>query len=252
MGHESSIDMALSQRHINLVRPRIPRAVVIGAGRGIGRAVAIALAGAGYLVSCGARSATDLAVLSVEAERQFGEGRVTCATVDITDPAAVENFLTASAGTARAVDLLVVSAGVAWLGGVETSVQQMTEMVMTNLAGPFYCLHYARDYLKITQGTVVLLASRAARACYPQSLAYGATKAGLVYLIQAAARDLAKDGISIVGLSPGAVATPLRAGLFSDEDPALLIQPTEVAQALIAILNPCLKRMSGTIVDFPW
>lgn len=225
------------------------RAVVTGAGRGIGRAVALSLVEAGYQVTGVARTPSDLA--AVAKATGTWRGSFLARAADVRDSGAVAGLF-AEAAPDR-LDLLVCCAGVGSLGGVaETTPEAFAEMTLTNLVGPFLCLHHARAALAAACGTAVFLVSRAARATYPNAIGYGSGKAGLVYLIGAAARDLAPVGVRVIGLSPGAVATPMRAALFPAENPAALIQPEEVAGALMALLDPRLSGISGTIVDHPW
>jgi NAD(P)-dependent dehydrogenase (short-subunit alcohol dehydrogenase family) len=125
-------------------------------------------------------------------------------------------------------------------------------MVATNFVGAFHCLYYARRHLIESAGTAVLVITRAARDTYVDALGYGASKAGLVYLTRAAARDLGRDGVRVFAVSPGAVATKLRSDLFPSEDPSNLIQPNQVADAILAMLNPGFVGASGSILDLPW
>lgn len=229
------------------------RALVTGAGRGIGRAVVLSLIKDGYDVVGVSRTHSELAeVAATVVARQIpGDGKFLPHVTDVRDSHSVARLM-AEEGS-DGLNLMVCCAGVARLGRVAaTTPDDFCEMTMTNLIAPFNCLYHARVALARTKGTALFLVSRAARTTYPNAVGYGASKAGLIYMIGAAARDLAADGIRIIGLSPGAVSTPMRAALFPDENPNELLQPEDVAEAVISLLDPRLAHISGTVVDQPW
>jgi NAD(P)-dependent dehydrogenase (short-subunit alcohol dehydrogenase family) len=228
-----------------------PFAAVAGAGRGIGRATALALARQGYEVLVGARSPADLESLAAEAAREH-TNRVLVQPLDVRSEQSVEAFFERARNEAAGIDTLVVTAGTAYLGGIASAPHEASDMAATNFLGTFNCLHFAAPLLAERKGTAIVLVSRAARACYPQSLAYGAVKAGVAYLVQGTAREWATHGVQVMGFSPGAVATPMRRACFPDENPATILQPEDAAQAILALLDPRLRRATGSIIDFPW
>ena len=228
-------------------------AVVTGAGRGIGRATTLALAQAGYDVVAAARTFPEIEAVAAETMRNSAPGRCLPIAVDVRDPSSVKLLFERAIGFAGRVDLLVTCAGIAALGGLsETLPNASEEMVATNFVGTFHCLYYARPHLVESQGSAIFVISRACRETYPSALGYRASKAGLVYLTRAAARDLAQHSVRILALSPGAVATRLRSGLFPEEDPSSLMQPNQVAEAVLATLGPGFACATGSIIDLPW
>lgn len=239
--------MTFSARQLNRC------AVVTGAGRGIGRATTLSLAQAGYDVVAASRTLPEIEAVAAETLRNSAPGRCLPIAVDVRDPSSVKLLFEGAIGFAGRVDLLVTCAGIAALGGLsETLPNAFEEMVATNFVGTFHCLYYARPHLVESRGSAIFVISRASRETYPSALGYGASKAGLVYLTRAAARDLARHSVRILALSPGAVATGLRSGLFPDEDPSSLMQPNQVAEAILATLGPGFACASGSIIDLPW
>lgn len=227
--------------------------VIAGASRGIGRAMALSLAHKGDRVFAGARSVAELESLAEEAREAGCAHLIEISRLDVTSAASTAAFFArAHVLAGGGIDVLVVCAGTARLGGLCSHPEEVADMAQTNFVGSFNCMHFARSLLAERRGIAVLMISRAARACYPQTLAYGATKAAVAYLVQAAARELAPVGVCVIGLSPGAVATPMRQALFPHEDPRTIMDPPQVAAAVIALLDERLRGATGSIVDFPW
>ena len=162
---------------MNTTETRI--AAVTGASSGIGRAVAVALARLGWSVALGARREDVLALTADLVTTEGGHAFVHV--LDVTDPASVDAFFTATEAELGPVDALVNNAGIAVPGLlVDTDPEALAREVDTNLLGPLLCSRRALGPMLDTgRGDVVFVSSDAARSPRPGLIGYSATKAAL-------------------------------------------------------------------------
>lgn len=180
-------------------------AVVTGASAGVGRAIAVALAGAGYLVAVGARrrDRLDETVAAIEATGGSGWAHA----LDVTDPESVDAFFTALEERFGPARVLVNNAGLGYLGAVaEVAVERLRTMVDTNLLGVLLCTRRALSTMLPAGGggDVVFISSDSVQKAYPHMLTYGATKAAVEHLAAGLDVELAGTGvrISVIRLGP--------------------------------------------------
>jgi NAD(P)-dependent dehydrogenase (short-subunit alcohol dehydrogenase family) len=182
------------------------RALVTGAGRGIGAAVARRLSDAGHSVALTARSADELAAL---ATRLPGPSLVLPA--DVTDPDAVEHVFGEVERAWGPVEVLVLNAG----AGTSAPLHRTTDadwqrMLDLNLTAPFRMLRRAvPPMVEAGWGRVIAVASVAAKRGEPYIAAYTASKHGLLGLVRSAARELATQGVTVNAVCPAYVDTPM-------------------------------------------
>ena len=184
------------------------RAIVTGASRGIGRAVADALAARGATVGLAARSTGQLEALAVELPGTHHP--LTC---DVALPAsvaaAVEEFVAAAGG----LDLLVANAGIAHYEPVaEQSLEHIEQMTQVNWLGTVYTIKAALPQL-LAQGRahIVVMSSGAGLRAFPGAAAYSATKAAQRMFAEALRHELAGSGVSLTTVYPGEIRTSLHA-----------------------------------------
>lgn len=240
-------------------------ALVTGAGRGIGRAVAERLSRDGYRVALSARSATEL---EQTASKCSGETLVLPA--DMTDPDAVTQVFSQVESAWGPVDVLVANAGAGTSASlVKTTDEQWQRMLDLNLTAPFRCMRRALpSMLERGHGRIVVIASVAAKVGEPYISAYTASKHGVLGLVRSAARELATTGVTVNAVCPGYVDTPMTeatvAGIVDrtgrSEDEAVkalqdkqpigrLIAPEEVAEAVAFCINTPGLTGQGINVD---
>jgi 3-oxoacyl-[acyl-carrier protein] reductase len=205
--------------------------IVTGAGRGIGRAVATELAGAGARLVLVARTAADLA----RAAEEIGEDRAAVIAGDVTDEA------TAAAAVARArewggrLDAVVNNAGIGWGGPThEMPVDAWRRLMDVNLTGVFLFTRAALPVMLAQRsGHIINIASGAGRLGMARSAAYSASKFGLIGFTEAVGLEVRGSGVKVSVVEPGSVQTS-----FSDSaaqrDWAL--RPDDVARVVRAVL----------------
>jgi NAD(P)-dependent dehydrogenase (short-subunit alcohol dehydrogenase family) len=239
--------------------------VVTGAGRGIGRAVAVQLSDAGYRVALTARS-----------KEQLDETAAACAgptlvhPADLTEPDAPDALFDAIEEQWDLVEVLVANAGGAVSGRVHTiSDEDWQHMLDLNLTAPFRCMRRALPaMLDHGFGRIVVVASVAAKIGEPYIAAYAASKHGVLGLVRSAAAEVASKGVTVNAVCPGYVDTPMtdesvativeRTGwpadqarrVLADKQPTgRLVTPQEVAQAVLFCINTPSVNGQGINVD---
>ena len=183
-----------------------PAALVTGAGRGIGRAVAVRLSAEGYRVALSSRSEDEL-----RATAALCAGPTLVLPADITSSAAVDALFAAVEDTWEGVDVLVANAGSAVSAPlVRTTDEQWRQMLEVNLTAPFRCIRRAVPGMVERQdGRIVVIASGRREAGEPYITAYAASKHGVLGVVRSAAAELARTGITVNAVCPGYVATPM-------------------------------------------
>lgn len=240
---------------------RSGRAVLItGASRGIGRAVALAFAGAGDRVAVHHRDSAGLA--SGLVADLPGTGHVVVQ-ADLTDPAAVRTMVDQAAAGLGGLDVLVNNAGVFTPHPVtEVSYEEWQEQwrstLGVNLIGAANVTWCAVQHLRHGGGRIINVSSRGAFRGEPDSPAYGASKAGLNALGQSLAIALAPYGIAVATVAPGFVATdmtnehlrPPRGDQIRAQSPfGRVAEPAEIAAAVLYLASPQAQWASGAILD---
>jgi NADP-dependent 3-hydroxy acid dehydrogenase YdfG len=215
-------------------------ALITGAGRGIGRAIALAFAEEGAAVALVARSRADLA--GVAAEIRERGGRALAVPTDVTQDAAVESVVENVAGELGRLDVLVTSAGTASFAPVADSKPgDWDAMLALNLRAMMVCCRAALPtMMRQRSGTILNLASIAAKRALPGSAVYTATKMAVIGFSRVLAEELRPHGVRVGVLVPGAVDTPLWDTLGSSPPRDKMLRPQDVARAavLMAALPP--------------
>ena len=212
-------------------------AIVTGAGRGIGRAIAEAFAAEGAALVLAARTARQLEQVAQDLERTGV--RALAVPTDVTDDAAVDRLVQRSVDACGRVDLLVTAAGVASFGPVaESSPRDWDAMLAVNLRATMMCCRAALVPMRAQgRGTIINVASIAARRPIPGAAAYTATKAAVVGWSRVLAEELRADGVRVGVLVPGAVDTPLWDTIPGGPDRSRMLRPQDVARAAILMAS---------------
>ncbi|MDQ3780451.1 MAG: SDR family oxidoreductase [Chloroflexota bacterium] len=180
-------------------------AIVTGAAQGLGLGIATRLAADGATIVL-----ADISDALQPAAAAIGSG-ATARLCDVADPAAVDRLVAATVAQHGRLDVMVANAGIG--GGaplVEMTDEAFRRIVGVNLEGCFYCCRAAaRVMIPRQSGTIITVGSIFGRDTPAGSAAYGAAKAGVVALTQAAARELGPYGIRVNCVSPGQMATEM-------------------------------------------
>lgn len=216
-------------------------ALVTGASRGIGAAVARRLADAGVALGLGSRSGDDLGI----------ESAVAIAT-DVRDPAAVDALVAATVQAHGRLDIVVANAGVGAYGPfLELDPEQLELMIDVNLKGVMYTARAALAHLVSGGGgDFVSLASVAGVNAFPGEAVYNASKFGQVGFTRALDLELREHGVRCTSICPGGVATDFAIGTGRTADmPELaeMMSPGDVADVVMfALTRPRSMRLMTT------
>ncbi len=232
-------------------------ALVTGASRGIGRAIALELADRGACVALNFSSRSDAAA-DVAAEIAGRGGESLLLPFDVADPAATTGAITALARERGRLDILVNNAGITRDGLVlRYRDEDWQRTVDVNLAGVFHCARAAlRPMLKARYGRIVNLSSVTARLGGAGQVAYAATKAGIEGLTRALAREVASRGVTVNAVAPGFIRTEMTAALGEEMLAAFLAavpigragEPEEVARAVAFLAGEGAGYISGHVL----
>ncbi|MEX2443269.1 MAG: SDR family oxidoreductase [Alkalispirochaeta sp.] len=207
-------------------------ALVTGAGRGIGREIALELGRRGYRLHLTSRTAGDLETVSGEAL----SGPHATYPADLSIPEEIRR-LTDSLSTDR-LDLLVVNAGTALSASIEaTSLEEWDRVFELNVRSPFILVKSVLPHLRAAGGRIIVIGSVVSTAAYPNQGAYTASKHALYGFTKVLAKELHQEGIIVQTILPGGVATDMVRRMRPDIDTSDLIQPIDVAWAVGSLLD---------------
>lgn len=230
-------------------------AIVTGAGRGLGRAMADALAEAGARVTVAARTATELDAFVADQDKA-GREALACPT-DITDAAAVEALTEATVQRFGRVDILVNNSGiVATTPLLEQDPAEWDRVIATNLRGVYLATRaVGRHFVAQKSGKVVNIASNFALQGVAHHAAYSASKAGVIAFTRSMAIEWSRYGVQVNAIAPGYFATDLNAGMRADDAvldkvlraiPARRVgEPDEIKPWLLLLAGPESDFMTG-------
>lgn len=225
-------------------------ALVTGSNRGIGKGIALALAGEGAAVVLTARGQDSLQRTADELARQGT--KVLAIPADVTDEAQVKDLFARAMAHFQRLDLLVNNAG-AFDGGPldELSTAAWDKVLAINLRAPFLCTRQAMRLMKKQGGgRIINIGSISAQRVRPNSAPYSASKHGLWGLTQVTALEGRTHGISCGCLHPGNVLVERRQDSGKVEDQEPMMTAAELAQAALAMaaLPPHVNMLEAIVL----
>jgi 3-oxoacyl-[acyl-carrier protein] reductase len=216
-------------------------ALVTGASRGIGAAVALMLAEAGAAVAVNYRERADAAE-AVVAKITASGGRAVAVAADVSQTASVAKMVERVARELGPIDILVNNAGVAIVRGVDDLTEDdFDRTIMVNLKSAFLCTQAVLPAMRARKwGRIVNITSGAARGAGAIGPHYNASKAGMEGLTRGYAARLVKEGITVNNVAPSLIETDMMKGrtdLARNIPLGRMGQPEEVAQAVAMVLG---------------
>jgi len=225
-------------------------ALVTGASRGIGAAVAFSLAEAGAAVAVNYRERADDAE-AVVARIEAADGRAVAVAADVSQAAAVKAMVDRVAASLGPIDILVNNAGVAMVRGVDDLTEDdFDRTIAVNLKSAFLCTQAVLPAMRARKwGRIVNISSGAARGAGAIGVHYNASKAGMEGLTRGYAARLVKEGITVNAVAPSLIETDMMRGrtdLARNIPLGRMGQADEVAQAVAMVLGN--RYMTGQTI----
>lgn len=235
-------------------------ALVTGSGSGIGRAVALELAGLGLSVVINDINAE--AGKSVRAEIENAGGRSMFVAADVSDPGQVAEMFSRAKEELGPLAVVVSNAGVPGAFSLvgDMSEETWNKTIAVHLNGTMYCLRQAIGLMAATgYGRIINIASIAGLTGTVGSGEYAAAKAGIIALTRTAAKEAGPLGITVNAIAPGMVATPINKKLQDKGSPFIttaldgtptgrLTTPEEIAGLVGFLCSPAAANINGEVI----
>jgi len=233
-------------------------ALVTGGTSGLGKAIALGLAEAGAVVIAGSRDPQKVAAMSEELQATGSRSRTM--TMNVAEPASVEEVFAKIRETEGRLDLLVNAAGITHKDpAIDMKLEDWERVLRTNLTGTFLCSQAAARLMKENGGgAIVNIASLASFVGLSWVAGYCASKAGVMELTKVLAVEWAEYGIRVNAIAPGVFPTPLNRALIEGTPRGKWMQnhapmgrfgePREVVGAVVFLCSPAARFITGETI----
>ncbi|MEO2202753.1 3-ketoacyl-ACP reductase [Paenibacillus pabuli] len=213
-------------------------ALITGAGRGIGRAIAIAFAQEGIHVGLVGRTLENLQ--QVKEELQPYNVNVSIAAADVADLDSITAAVESVRRELGAIDILINNAGIGKFGGfMELTPEEWTNIIDVNVKGVYYTTRAVLpEMMERNAGDIINISSTAGQKGAPLTSAYTASKAAVNGLTESLMLEVRKKNIRVTALTPSTVATDMAVELkLTDGNPDKVMQPEDLADLIVAQLK---------------
>jgi len=235
----------------------MPVALVTGASRGIGAAIAETLAKQGFDVAVGYGTDADGAARTVAAVTALGQ-RAVALRADVSDDTEAAELVAAAETELGPLDAVILNAGITRDGlFVRMSVEDWRVVIDTNLTGAFYVARAAvRGMLRRRSGSIVAISSIVGLTGNAGQANYAAAKAGLIGMVKSLAKEVGGRGIRVNAVAPGYITTDMTAELADDQRDQILANtplgrlgtPADVADAVAFLCSDAAAFVTGSVV----
>jgi len=213
-------------------------ALITGAGKGIGKAIAIALAKEGVNVGLLARTQSDLDKLALEL-KEFGV-KISTVTADVSDINSINIAVEKVQSDLGSIDILINNAGIGKFAKfLELEPNAWEEIIKINLLGPYYVTRAVVPQMIENQtGDIINISSSSALSPAAVTSAYSASKAGLIAMSTSLMQEMRKHNIRVTSLTPSTTATDMAIELkLTDGNPDKVMQPEDLAELIVSQLK---------------
>ncbi len=225
-------------------------AIITGAGRGIGRAIALGYAAEGAHIALAARTVDELNTVAAEI-RATGQ-RAIAIPCDVTSEDQVKTMIKTALEEFGRIDILVNNAGAgAFRPGYGTPLETWNWMMDVNAKSTYLCTKHAwRPMRQTGGGTIINISSTSGTRAYPMYAAYTASKWAQIGFTKATAEEGKPDHIRVNAIAPGKVDTPMRAGLA--EDKARMLTAQDCVGVAIFFASDDARFVTGQALEIEW
>ena len=213
-------------------------ALITGAGKGIGKAIALALAAEGTNVILLARTAADIEALAAEIKTY--NVKALAVTADVADIASVNNAVAKALAEFGSIDILINNAGIGKFGKfLDLSPEEFEQIIKINLFGTYYATRAVLPgMIEQQSGDIINISSTAGLKGAAATSAYSASKFAVMGLTESLMQEVRKHNIRVTALTPSTVATDMAKDLnLTDGNPDKVMQPEDVAELIVAQLK---------------
>lgn len=213
-------------------------ALITGAGRGIGRATAIAFAKEGIHVGLVGRTPENLERVAKELEQY--DVQTATAAADVADIDAITSAVESIRNALGPIDILVNNAGISKFGSfMDLTPEEWTNIMNVNVNGLYYTTRAVLpEMLERETGDIINISSTAGQKGGPITSAYSASKAAVIGLSESLMMEVRKKNIRVTTLTPSTVATDMAVELnLTDGNPEKVMQPEDMAELMVAQLK---------------
>lgn len=227
-------------------------AIITGASRGLGRAVAERFAREGVRVSLCSRTPKDIEAVAQVIRRAGGEAIALKA--DVSQERDVDRLTAMTLKAFGRLDVLVNNAGILTPRAPihQVKVTDWDATLAVNLRGPFLCIRSVLPHLlKQASGSIINVSSGAGKRHAPTWGPYAVSKFGIEGLTGAVAEETRGTGVRVNAINPGGTRTSMRAFAYPEEDPRHLQMPDDVAGIFVYLASDASREVTGQSLDAP-
>jgi NAD(P)-dependent dehydrogenase (short-subunit alcohol dehydrogenase family) len=221
--------------------------IVTGASSGIGEALAVRLARRGARLTLAARNGDELARVAQRCQEAGGEA--TTVTTDVADPESCRRMVERAVTAFGGVDSLVNNAGITMLARFDevTDLSVFDKVMRVNYLGAVYATHFALPHVKRARGLLVAVSSLTGKFGAPTRCAYAASKHAMEGFFDTIRIELAPSGVDVLVVSPGFIATDIRAKALGGDGKPLGASPRDESHGNISV-DDCAGAIEGAMI----